>query len=117
MTLSPGLDGRGAEFFVEPVAIHDLKVDFVSMLCEQCGVGWQARSDTVQRVLIRTGTDRKREVEEAAWVVCWIFQLIGVGQCCERCFGPSRIAVEEGTDDVRRVTLQASQGGPAGEVV
>ena len=58
-------------------------MDFVRPVTIQILVGWQTMADSVERILIRTGTDFETEVEESLRIVLRVTTLVGARQRAE----------------------------------
>ena len=69
---TPGFGRMGAEFLVNPIAIHDVEVGFVSPALVEMFVGWRSVADPVHGVLIGAGSEFEAEVEEALGIVLGI---------------------------------------------
>ena len=58
-----------SQLFIQPVPVHDVKVNFVSPVFVQMFVRCGAMSAAMQRVLVRAGTDLKSKVKQSFRVV------------------------------------------------
>ena len=70
---SPRLNWMRTQFFVEPVTIHDVKVDFIGPVAVQVFVRGGTMATTMHGILVCAGTNLETEVEEAFGVVKVVF--------------------------------------------
>ena len=68
------------QFFVQPVTVHDVKMDLVSPITIQVFVGCSSMATTMHGILVCTGTDLETKVKKAFGVVIFVFLFLAAGQ-------------------------------------
>ena len=63
----PGLRRIAAQLFIEPVAVHDVEMNFAGPIAIEVFVSRRAMAEAAGRVLIRARADLEAKVEQALW--------------------------------------------------
>ena len=69
----PRFDRVCPQLFIEPIAVHDVKMNFVGPVAVQMFVSGRPMPTTMHRILVSAGTDLKPEVEQPLGIVELVF--------------------------------------------
>lgn len=114
---APGFGGIGAELFVKPIPVHDVKVSFVGPVLIEVFVDGCSVADAVDRVLVGAGTDFEPEIEEALGIVFGVDAVFLGGKSEEGSGEAVRVSLDEDLVMVSGVALESGELGEAGEVM
>lgn len=114
---APGFGGIGAELFVKPIPVHDVKVSLVGPVLIEVFVDGCSVADAVDRVLVGAGTDFEPEIEEALGIVFGVDAVFLGGKSEEGSGEAVRVSLDEDLVMVSGVALESGELGEAGEVM
>ena len=77
---SPSFGWIGSQFFIQPIAIHDVKVSFTCPVLIEMFVSSGSMPGTIEWILVRARADLETKVEQSIGVVFVIFRRLFVRQ-------------------------------------